>query len=727
MKIILAKLHSMKKLMLLTIIGVSTNLAFCQTVQWASKVIDFSSELTPVQYSAQQILGKPNVLPSPGQNPSAWTPDRPKRKESIKVGFETPMQVSQIAIAESNNPSGLWKVMLYEENGKEHLIQTLSPQTIPVKGRMKNIIIDKTPYKVASIKLEFDGAALSDYFSIDAIAITDSRLPIAAIVNVSELIAKGLITERLDANVNSDYSEINGILSPDGKTLYFSRKNHPGNMGGINDKEDIWYSALGTDGKWEQAQNMGPKFNNEYPNYINTISSVTPDGKAAIMVLGNKYSADGKKMLAGLSISNHVNGEWTAPKPVQVEDDYNFNEKSHYFLSNSRKVLLMSIEREDSYGDRDVYVSFPKSDSTWSAPLNVGKTINTATEEASPFLASDDKTLYFSSKGYSGYGGFDIYRSVRLDDTWTNWSEPENLGPEVNSKFDDTFFNIPASSEYGYYSKGVTESNVDIFRLKLPIFMLPDPVVLVKGHVIDAKTGKPIGTKIIYENLADGKEIGQAQSNPETGEYEIRLPVGAKYGIRAENKDHLTTNQSLDLKKVAYGPINQEVKVTPTEGKPAEVIVAGNQTGKINPDEKLPGEKPTVIDPTKPVEVAPIEVTPIAENAVIPLNNIFFAFDASILSVESYPELNRIVGLMNERPTLQVEIAGHTDNLGPASYNLKLSERRAKSVTKYLVKKGVSSERITTTFFGETKPIDLSNTKAGNSKNRRVEFKIIKM
>jgi hypothetical protein len=194
MKIILAKLHSMKKLMLLTIIGVSTNLAFCQTVQWASKVIDFSSELTPVQYSAQQILGKPNVLPSPGQNPSAWTPDRPKRKESIKVGFETPMQVSQIAIAESNNPSGLWKVMLYEENGKEHLIQTLSPQTIPVKGRMKNIIIDKTPYKVASIKLEFDGAALSDYFSIDAIAITDSRLPIAAIVNVSELIAKGLIT-----------------------------------------------------------------------------------------------------------------------------------------------------------------------------------------------------------------------------------------------------------------------------------------------------------------------------------------------------------------------------------------------------------------------------------------------------------------------------------------------------------------------------------------------------
>jgi OOP family OmpA-OmpF porin len=120
-------------------------------------------------------------------------------------------------------------------------------------------------------------------------------------------------------------------------------------------------------------------------------------------------------------------------------------------------------------------------------------------------------------------------------------------------------------------------------------------------------------------------------------------------------------------------------------------------------------------------------VTLIAENAKIPLNNIFFAFDTSILSQESFPELNRIVGLMSERPTLQVEIAGHTDNLGPDSYNLKLSERRAKAVTNYLVKKGVSQERINTTFFGESKPVDTTNTKAGNAKNRRVEFKIVKM
>lgn len=686
---------SWKSFLLMLLIGFTIDSA-AQTVQWASKVIGFSTELTPVQYSAQQILGKPNVLPATGQNPNAWTPDRPKRKEFIKVGFTTPMQIQQIAIAESNNPSALFKVTAYDETGKEHVIQTLNPQVIPLKGRMRNVFVEKTTFKVAAVRLDFDGAALPDYFSIDAVAITDSKLPIAAIINIPELMAKGLISDRLDNNVNSEFNDLNGILSPDGKTLYFSRRNHPGNIGGVNDKEDIWYSTLDNKGKWTLAQNMGPKFNNEYPNFINAITSVTPDGKSAIMVLGNQYIDGGKKMLAGMSISNNVNGEWTTPKPVKIENDYNYNEKSHYFLSNTRRALLMSIEREDSYGDRDLYVSFPKNDSVWTEPLNLGKTINTATEEASPFLAADDKTIYFSSKGFSGYGGSDIYRSVRLDDTWTKWSDPENLGSEVNSKFDDLFFNIPASSEYAYFSKGVADNNVDIFRLKLPVFMLPDPVVLVKGKLVDSKTGKPIGSKIIYEDLTTGKEVGSVQSNPETGEYEILLPVGKQYGVRAEAKDHLSTNQNLDLRKIAYGPVNQDLKLAPS-------------------------------DVTTPVEVAPIEVTPIAENAVIPLNNIFFNFDNATLRKESFPELNRIIELMTERKTMQVEIAGHTDTVGSDAYNLKLSERRANSVTNYLVEKGVVKERILTTFFGETKPVDTTNTKVGNSKNRRVEFKIVKM
>jgi outer membrane protein OmpA-like peptidoglycan-associated protein len=688
----------MRKGLFITILSFfAYQLACGQVVQWANKVIDFSSELTSVQYSAQQILGKPNVMPAVGQNPNAWTPDRPKRKEWIKIGYENPMQIQQVAIAESNNPGSLYRILAYEENGTEHVLQTLNPQAIPTKGRMLNIFIEKTSFKVASLKLEFDGAPLPDYFSIDAVAITDSRLPIAALVNVSEMIAKGLLTDRLDENVNSEYNDYNAILSPDGQTLYFSRRNHPGNIAGVNDKEDIWYSSLDKDGKWTLAKNMGPKFNNEYPNFVNAINSVTPDGKAAVMVLGNQYIDGGKKMLAGMSISNYVNGEWTTPKVVKIENDYNYNEKSHYFLSNTRRALIMSVERLDSYGDRDIYVSFNKNDSTWSEPLNLGKSINTPAEEASPFLAADDKTLYFSSKGYSGYGGSDIYRSIRLDDTWTKWSEPENLGPEINSKFDDLFFNIPSNSDFGYFSKGVADNNVDIFRLKLPPFMLPDPVVLVKGKLFDQKTGLPIGAKIIFETLPDGKEAGIAQSDPQTGEYEIQLPVGKQYGIRAEAKDHLSTNQNLDLRKIAYGPVNQDLALVP------------------------------IGDQDKPVVVEPIEITPIAVNVTIPLNNIFFDFDKASLRPESFSELNRIVALMAERKSMTVEISGYTDNLGPDAYNMKLSERRAKSVSKYLVEKGVDSSRITTTWFGETKPVDTTNTKAGNRKNRRVEFKILKI
>lgn len=672
-------------LLIATFVLVAHGIANSQVVQWGSEVIDFSSELTPVQYAAKQILGKPNVLPAGGQNPNAWTPDKPKRKEFIKVGYENHIQIQQIAIAESHNPSGLFNVYLYDEQDNEYLVHTFNPMPIPLKGRMLNVFVEKTPYKVAAIKLEFDGGALPDYFSIDAVAISDSQYPIIADISVPELLSKGLIVERLDESVNSDFSELNPLLSPDGKTLYFSRRNHPENIGGVNDKEDIWYSELGEDGKWSLAKNMGPEFNNENPNFINAVSA-TPDGKSVIILLGNKYHEDGK-MSAGVSVSDNLSGTWSPPKPLEIENDYNFNEKANYFMANTRTALLMSVEREDSRGDRDLYVSFQKSDSLWSSPLNLGDMINTAGEESAPFLASDNKTLYFSSNGFSGYGGADVYMTKRLDDTWTNWSEPENMGPDINTELNDLFFNIPSTSDYAYYSREVAIDNADVYRVKLPVFMSPEPIVIVRGKLIDAKTGEPISAKIIYEKLPDGTEVGVTRSNPETGEYEIHLPGGQLYGVRAEADGHISENQSLDLKDVKQDGVTR------------------------NQDMRL-----------EPIEVAKIE-----PDATINLNNIFFDFDQATLKSESFPELNRIVTLMGDKPTLEVEISGHADATGPEAYNLGLSERRAKSVVRYLTDKGVSQDRIKVSFFGETKPVETNETKEGRRKNRRVEFKILKM
>ncbi|MCI0750748.1 MAG: OmpA family protein, partial [Flammeovirgaceae bacterium] len=199
--------------------------ANAQTVQWATKVIEFSSELTPVQHSAQQVLGLPNVLPAGGQNPSAWSPDKPGRKEFLKLGYDKPMSIRQIAIAESDNPSAIYRVLVYDEAGKEYEVAKLNPMVVPLKGRMLNVFVEQTTYKVVAVKLEFDGAAVPDYYAVDAVGITDSSYPIIADIPKPVLLASGIDIEQLDKNVNSNYQELNPLLSPDGKTLYFSRRN----------------------------------------------------------------------------------------------------------------------------------------------------------------------------------------------------------------------------------------------------------------------------------------------------------------------------------------------------------------------------------------------------------------------------------------------------------------------------------------------------------------------
>jgi OOP family OmpA-OmpF porin len=661
--------------------------AQAQTLQWATKVLEFSSQLSPAQYSAQQVLGKPNVLPAGGENPNAWVPDKPNRKEFIKVGFANPTSIRQIAIAESYNPTALYRVLVYDEAGKEYEINTLNPRAVPQKGRMLNVFFEQTPYKVVAVKLEFDGAAIGVYYGIDAIGITDSSYPVIADISQPALLAAGIIVEPLDKNVNSDYSELNPLLSPDGKTLYFSRRNHPDNVGGVNDKEDIWYSELGEDGKWQIAKNMGPQLNNASPNFLNAITA-TPDGKSVILILGNKFVEGKKKMQAGVSISSKVGGEWTKPVALNIINEYNYNDKANYFLANNRKTLLMSIQRDDSRGDRDLYVTFMKDDSVWTEPLNLGRVINTAAEESAPFLAVDDKTLYFSSKGFSGFGGNDIYVSKRLDDTWTNWSEPENLGPTINSAQEDLFFNIPANSDYAYYSRGVSENNTDIFRVGLPIIKSPDPWVTVMGKLLDSKTEEPLAAKIIYERLPDGKDLGISQSEPKTGEYEILLPGGHMYGIRAEAKDYMSESQILDLRD-----ITSDTKIT-----------------------------------NKNFTLKPIQVVPIEQDAVMRLNTIFFDFGKAVLKPEAFPELDRVVQLMNERTDMHIEIAGHTDNVGSDETNQKLSERRANAVKKFMLSKGIDMSRITAVGYGEKKPI-VSNDdeKDGREINRRVEIKIVKL
>ena len=227
---------------------------------------------------------------------------------------------------------------------------------------------------------------------------------------------------------------------------------------------------------------------------------------------------------------------------------------------------------------------------------------------------------------------------------------------------------------------GVGTDNMDIFKVELPVFYKPAPVVLVQGKVYNSKTNEALGgVKILYERLPDGTEIGLATSDPTSGVYKIVLPSGAKYGYLAEAEGYVAVNANIDLNNLEeYKEINQDLYLVPIE------------TG-----------------------------------ATVVMNNIFFDFDRSALKEDSYPELTRVVEFMNNNPDVEIEIAGHTDSLGPEYYNNALSNRRAKAVFDYLIEKGIAAQRVVSRGFGESKPVVSNDTKEGQAQNRRVEFKIL--
>jgi OOP family OmpA-OmpF porin len=670
----------MKKLLLSTLVGIilvaSQSVVLAQDVEWASEVIEYSSELDDTQFSVKQLLGKPNVYPWGEGSPNAWTPGRPDRNEFVKVGFANPKPIRQIAIAESYNPSTLSKIFFYDEAGNEYLMISREPVIINQPGRFLRLFTELTPYNVAAVKLEFIGDAVPGYYSIDAIGITDSEDPIDLQLELVPNVKEELLAEKLDDRVNSPFEELKPVLSPNGKQLFFGRKFHPQNIGGVEDYEDIWVSDLDTvTNEWKQARNMGATLNTDGPNWV---SSITPDGNTLVMLLGNKMDDKKKKLISGVSMSSREGTGWSEPEAQQIDDYYNMSEKANFYLANSRKTMIMSIKREDTYGARDLYVSFMKRDGAWTAPMNLGANVNSASEETSPFLASDDKTLFFSSAGYIGFGKGDIYMTRRLDDTWQNWSEPLNMGPQVNSEGEDLFFTMPAEGNFAYYTKEDEVGDMNIFRLEMPLFYEIDPVITITGRVLDAETQKPLAAVVSYETLEDGVEVGRVQTDPTTGEYEITLPAGKEYQYIVKIDGYLPISENVDL-------TNQRESKSFTN----DMILV-----------------------------------PVKEKAEIVLNNVFFNFDSYAILAKSKSELDRMLQVMKENTGIKVSIIGHTDNIGTEPYNLTLSENRAKAVVDYLIANGIAKARLSFEGQGELYPAVPNMNPTTRAQNRRVNFKV---
>ena len=494
---------------------------------------------------------------------------------------------------------------------------------------------------------------------VDYIKVTKSPSAIDLVENAHKIKKK----ERLSDQINSEYDELAPIISADGKTLFVCRNGHPANTGG----NDIWYSNLDENGAWTTLKKMGWPLNNEGQNFV---VSIAPDNNR--LIVANTYQRDGSRGGNGLSVSHKTRQGWGVPKPMQIDDFYNKDKFVAYFLCPDNKTLIMSVQRQEGFGVKDLYVSFLKEDGGWTSPKNMGQTINTFENEVNPFVAADNETLYFASQGHPGYGHHDIFVSKRLDDTWTNWSKPKNLGPQINSHQNDFSFFVEAAGDYAYLG-----SAGDIWKIENPA--KPAPIVLIKGRVLNQKTNAPMGVEIKYQDLTEGKELGIATSDPITGEYQIALPAGKKYGYQAEKEGFYAISNAIDL---------------------------------VDLEEY--GEK-TVDLYLKPME----------KGTVVRLNNIFFEFDKAILKTASYTELNRLYTLLHENEHLKIEIAGHTDDKGSSSYNLSLSQQRAESVVQYLIDKGIATQKLKAVGYGKSKPLVANSSEENRAFNRRVEFRIL--
>ena len=486
----------------------------------------------------------------------------------------------------------------------------------------------------------------------------------------------GKTKEQLSKKINSNYSELSPFIAYDGKTLYFSRLGDPLNTGGEKDY-DIWYSVLNADGTWSEARNAGPPLNN---TGANALQSISPDNNTVL--LSNVYRPDGSPDGNGLSYSNYQLNGWEVPKKFKINNFVNHNEYVDYFLSSDNKILLCAIDNGKSYGLKDIYVCFLQADFSFSEPLNLGPVINTPGEEFGIYLAADNKTLYFSSYGHESYGSADIFMSKRLDNSWKNWSSPINLGPEINSENWDGAFKISAKGDYAYLSCKNEHSiagSEDIYRINLNATARPEPVLLIKGKVLNSKDQQPLSANITYSDLKDNTELGLASSNPIDGSYKIVLPAGKAYSFLAD--------------KNGYYSISENIK-----------------TDTLN----------NYIEIERNLYLAPIEV-----GQTILLNNIFFEFDKADLQPESIAELNRLIKALQDYPGLVIEIAGHTDDVGTDEYNLNLSHNRAHAVMNYLLNKNISPDRLKGRGFGESKAVAANDTEEGRALNRRVEFTIV--
>ena len=487
--------------------------------------------------------------------------------------------------------------------------------------------------------------------------------------------------ESLGSRVNSPANELNVVVSPDGNRIYFTRANHPRNIGGSNDLGDVWVSEKSSTGEWTDAVNMGEPLND---SGYNRIIGFMDDGRA-ILLHSDK----------GIAFSYNENGKWLKPTEFEIPYFRALSRELSGSISADGRYLLFAMESFGTYGVEDLYMCRLKGDGSWTSPKNLGYRINTSNQESTPFIAADNKTLFFSSNGRGGRGSYDIFMAQRLDDTWQNWTEPINMGPLINTTGRELSFAFRIGAEYGYLiSTQNSDGYGDIKRVKITPNIEPE--------VIEEDTTEVLAIEELEKYISFRGIVKDKNNNQPV--------IGANVKI-------ITDPDSIvyDLKSVVDGSFDQQVR----ESSTYEVIITCK--GYL-------GYESIITDAEILANDAGMEyyLEPILEGNTIQLDHVLFHQGTANFIKGSEKELDLVVQMMKENPEVEIFLSGHTDNQGRAILNIKLSQDRVSAVKDYLVIKGISATRIAGKGFGGTRPIASNANEESRKLNRRVEFTITK-
>lgn len=533
---------------------------------------------------------------------------------------------------------------------------------------------------------------------------------------------------KLDS-LNSNYDEHSPILSPDGQTLYFTVAGHPVNVGGVIDQGDIWFATKTSTG-WTSAQHAGEVLN--HPG-LNGVVGFSQDGNRMYTLnYFDKDSRGGGNLKNGISVSEKLNGEWQQPEQLPIQ--YFLNSSAHLSatISKNESILIMSIESYQTEGNEDLYVSFKQADGQWSQPKSLGATINTGSEEWTPYLSDDTETLYFTSNGHGGEGSRDIFKTTRLGGSWTFWTRPENLGPAVNTKGVERSFYIDYNSDLAYFSTTQnSEGFGDIVSYKMP----EEEVILVEAEQETAQEVENTREETADSTKAEAEVISpianpDAQLKPEVSKIAITFqvldkrteaPVEAQVTFRWANKE-------VGVNTATLGTENNKFVLNFDEG--AEVTASINAPGFLNYEEVFvaaAGSDASVKDDTK-YTAETFLLTPEDVGTVEQIDNVLFNRASASFSEPrvAQREVDKLIRLMKSNPGMAIRLEGHTDNRGNAKLLKELSEERVKTVRRYMITRGISGSRIEFVGYGGEKPLMTDDSAEAREKNRRVEFVIIR-